>query len=192
MNNTYYFLRHGQTIYQKEGRKTNYKPDSPQKLEITEEGRQMVKKSAEELKDKNIDIIFASPYLRTRQSAEIAAEVLGKKYVTYDDRIVDINLGIFMGRPSQESDVFYKQGAAKFNNKPEGGESWGDILDRIKSFLDELEEKYKDKNILIISHADPIWEMLGYLRRYDSEEQFIEARKDRDGSYPCPGQLIKA
>lgn len=193
LNNKYFLIRHGQTIYQKEDRKMNYDPDSPYKLELTDEGKKMVSDSAEKLKAENIGIIFASPYLRTKQSAEIASEVIGfdASKINYDERIVDINLGIFMGRPMDESREFYFSGNEKFKNKPEGGESWNDILGRVKNFLEEVEKNYKNEIILVVSHADPIWLMAGYLRGFEKQEQFLEARKDRENSYPKLAQIIK-
>ncbi len=193
LNNKYFLLRHGQTIYQQQGLKMNYPPDSPYELELTDEGKKMVEDSAEKLKKENVDLILASPYLRTEQTAKIASRVLDipEDKINYDDRIVDINLGKFMGRPMQESWDFYEGGDKKFTNRPEGGESWGDILERVKSFLDDIEKKYKDKNILIVSHADPIWIMAGYLRGYKTEDEFMRARNDRENSYPKLAQLIK-
>jgi broad specificity phosphatase PhoE len=193
LNNKYFLLRHGQTIYQKEDRKMNYDPDSPYKLELTDEGKQMVRDSAEKLKKENIGIIFASPYLRTKQSAEAVAEVIefDVSKINYDERIVDINLGKFMGHPMDESREFYFIGNEKFKNRPEGGESWNGILKRVESFLDEVEKKYENEIILVVSHADPIWLMAGYLRGLKTEEQFLEARKDRENSYPKLAQIIK-
>jgi broad specificity phosphatase PhoE len=197
LNNKYFLLRHGQTIYQKEGREFNYPADSGAVLSLTEEGKEMIRNSAENLKkicnDENfsIDLIFASPFLRTKQSAEIAGNILDIKEINYDERLVDIDLGEFMGKSMQESHNFYLGDKVTFNNKPKGGESWNDVLNRVKSFLDEVEQKYSNKNILIISHADPIWLMLGYLRGYNNEQQYIEVRKDRQNSYPKVAQLIK-
>jgi len=191
LENKYYLLRHGQTIYQKECIDKNYDPDSPQKLGITEEGREMIKKAAESLKDKNINLIFVSPFLRAKQSAEIASSILGVKGINYDDRLQDIDLGDFSGRPMEESNKFFLEGGSRFENRPKNGENWNDVLKRVKSFLDEIEKKYKNKNILIISHADPIWLMLGYSRGYKNEEQFLESRKDGQNSHPSVGQLIK-
>lgn len=191
LNNKYFLLRHGQTIYQKEGKEMNYPPDSGGWLTITDEGKEMIKNSAEKLKTKSIDLIFASPYLRTKQSAEIVADILGVKEINYDNRLVDIDLGEFMGKSMQKSHDFYLGDKITFDNRPKGGESWDDILARVKSFLDEINQKYSGKNILIISHADPIWLMLGYLRGYEDEGQFLQARKDRENSYPAVGQLIK-
>jgi broad specificity phosphatase PhoE len=196
LNNKYFLLRHGQTIYQKEDRGTNYDAKENPLLTLTDEGKEMVRVSAEKIKKicdehgQSIDLIFSSPYERTKETTEIVSGVLGVKEINYDERLVDINLGIFMGRTMEESWKFYLEGDVKFKNKPEGGESWEDILNRIKSFLDDVEKKYKDRNILIISHADPIWLMAGYLRGFKSEDQFLIAREDRENSYPKLAQLI--
>jgi len=198
MKNTYYILRHGQTIYQKEGWGINYKPDENPNITLTEEGIKMVEVSVEKLKDltaqagRNIDLIFSSPYERTRQTAEIVAKAVGIKEIHFDKRLVDIDLGKFMGRSSEDSKKFYMDGSGNFDNKPEDGESWNDVRKRTQDFLEELENKYGGKNILIVSHADPIWFLLGYLRGLKTNDQFLEARKDRENSYPRLAQLIKA
>ena len=191
LNNTYFFMRHGQTIYQKEKRGINYKSEENLSLPLTDEGMQMAKESAEKLKSENINIIFSSPYLRTKQTAEITAKILDIENINYDERLVDIDLGEFMGRPSEESKKFYFGSTKSFDNRPKGGESWNDVLTRVKSFLTELEEKYKDKNILIVSHADPIWLMTGYLKGIEKPEELVEANKE-GCLHPRLAQVIKA
>jgi len=191
LNNKYFLLRHGQTIYQKENRQRNYEASENPTIPLTDEGKQMVAESAGKLNGENISLIFSSPYLRTKQTAEITTKILGVEKINYDERLVDINLGIFMGRPMEESFNFYMTGDKKFDNRPEAGESWNDILKRVKSFLDDVEKKYENEIILIVSHADPIWIMAGYLRGYKDENVFFEARKDRENSYPKLAQIIK-
>lgn len=193
LNNKYFLLRHGQTIYQKEGRKLNYEADSPQKLSITEEGKEMIKNSAEKLKKEKIDLIFASPYLRAKQSAKIAADILGIEQINYDERLVDINLGEFAGQSKDKYTKFYTGKDKSLEKKAKGGESWGDVLERVKTFLDDVEKKYRDKNILIISHADPIWLMAGVLKGFVKDEQFLNSRRSEDKKdlYPKTGELIK-
>lgn len=185
-------MRHGQTIYQKEGWNINYKPDENPNITLTEEGGKMVEESANKLGDKKIDLIFSSPYQRTRQTSEITAKIIGVKEINFDKRLVDINLGKFMGRSSEDSKKFYIDGSGSFDNRPEGGESWNDIRKRTQEFLEEVENKYSGKNILIVSHADPIWFLLGYLRGLKTNDEYLEARKDRENSYPRLAQLIKA
>jgi len=191
LNNKYFLLRHGQTIYQKENRKINYDALENPVISLTDEGKQMVSDSAEKLEGKNINLIFSSPYLRTKQTAEIAAKIIGVEKINYDERLIDINLGKFMGRSMDESFEFYMAGNKKFDNRPEGGESWNDILQRVKNFLEDVEKKYKNETILIVSHADPIWLMAGCLRCYKNVDAYFEARKKRENSYPKLAQIIE-
>jgi len=189
-NNKYFLLRHGQTIYQRDGIRINYPKGSDYSLEITEEGREMIKKSAEELKAKEIDLIFASPFLRTKQSSKIAAGILGIREINYDKRLVDIGMGVLAGKPYDDYENFFKGKKERFTKKPEGSETWNEILERLKSFLAEVEKKYKNKNILIISHADPVWLFAGLLRDFTKDEEFLATRKTKDNLYPNVGQII--
>ena len=190
MNNKYFLLRHGQTIYQRDGKRINYPEGSEYSLEITEEGREMIKKAADELKDKNIDLIFSSPFLRTKQSAEIAASILGIKEINYDERLVDIDMGILAGKTYEEYEKFFTKKKDRFVEKPEGAESWNEILKRLRSFLNDVEVEQKNKNILIISHADPIWLFAGLLLGFRKEEEFLATRKTKNNLYPNVGQII--
>lgn len=190
LNNKYFLLRHGQTIYQKQNRRMNYPSGSDYTLEITEEGQEMIKSAAEKLKSEKIDLIFSSPFLRTKQSAEIASSILGIKEINYDERLVDINMGDFAGRTYEEYEKFFAMKKERFIRNPEGGENWNDILKRLSSFLGEIEKKYKNRSILIISHADPVWLFAGLLRGFEAEEQFLATRKTKDNLYPKVGQII--
>lgn len=191
LKNKYFLLRHGQTVYQRDGKKINYPEGSEYSLEITDEGRQMIKRSAENLKTESIDLIFASPFLRTRQSAEIASKILGIKEINYDERLVDIHMGSFAGKTYEEYEKFFAEKKERFTKKPEGAENWNEILERLRSFLSEIEEKYKNKNILIVSHADPIWLLAGLLRGFEKDEEFLATRKTKDNLYPNVGDLIR-
>lgn len=191
LNNKYFLLRHGQTIYQKNRTRVNYLADADFKLSITEEGEEMIKTAAESLKEEKISLIFASPFLRTKQSAEIAAQILGIEKINYDDRLVDIKMGGFAGKTYKEYEDFFSEKSERFEKKPEGGESWNDIILRLKSFLNDIENDYEKKTILVISHADPLWLLAGLLRGFEKEEQFLASRKTENNLYPEVGELIK-
>jgi|688.fasta_scaffold342916_1 broad specificity phosphatase PhoE len=75
-----YFIRHGQTDWNKKGLGQGQEADIP----LNDEGREQVRKSALYLKkyrivDKNFDCIMASPMKRTKESAEIIKNVIGCK-----------------------------------------------------------------------------------------------------------------
>jgi broad specificity phosphatase PhoE len=190
LKNKYFLLRHGQTVYQRYGIRVNYPEGSDHTLGITPEGREMIKKSAEQLKPENIDLIFASPFLRTKQSAEIAGEIFGIKEINYDKRLVDIDMGVFAGKTYEEYEKFFVEKRERFIKKPEGSETWNEIIDRLKSFLAEVEQKHKNKNILVVSHADPIWLLAGVIRGFTKEDEFLETRKTKNNLYPDVGELI--
>ncbi len=191
LNNKYFLLRHGQTIYQKNSVRINYPADADSTLSITEEGKEMIKNAAENLKKEKISIIFASPALRTKQSSEIAAKILGIKKINYDKRLLDIKMGEFVGKTYEEYENFFSEKSERFTKRPKGGENWNDILVRLKSFLSDIEKEYQNKNILVISHADPLWLMAGLLKGLNKNEQFLATRKSGLNLYPNVGELIK-
>lgn len=190
MENKYFLLRHGQTKYQKENIKKIYPADSNDKLEITEEGRERIQQQAEILKDKNIDLIFCSPYLRTKQTAEIVNKVLQKEII-FDERLVDVDMGEFAGKPFSLYEKFFIEDKLGFTDRPKDGENWKDVLQRIESFLNDTEKKYQNKNILIISHGDTLWLMAGSLKELKTLEEFFTTRKtEKNNLYPHTGDLI--
>lgn len=188
--NKYFLLRHGQTIYQKQNIEKIYPADSNDKLEITEEGKEKIKEQAEILKNKNIDIIFCSPFLRTRQTAEVVNKVLQKEII-FDERLVDMKMGEFAEKDTFVYDDFFINKKLGFLERPEGGENWKDILERIESFFSDVEQKYQNKNILIISHGEPLWLMAGYLKGLKTLDELLVTRKSKENNlYPHTGDLI--
>src|SRR3989344_5134317 len=93
---------------------------------LTEKGREEVKKA----KLKNIDIIFCSPFVRSRESAEII-----NKDFTQDERLREIH-------PEEDVPAMKR---------------------RMFEFIFDIEKKYKEKNILILSHQGPINALTGAL-----------------------------
>lgn len=169
----------------------NYPADADFTLSITEEGKEMIKIAAESLRKENISMIFASPALRTKQSAEIAGKILSIEKINYDDRLLDIKMGEFAARTYEEYENFFLNKMERFIKRPKGGENWNDIIARLKSFFNEVEKRYKGETILIISHADPLWLLAGLLKGFNKNEQFLATRKSGINLYPNVGELIK-
>ena len=166
--NKYFVMRHGQA-------ENNVLRIVSSKIthehHLTEHGRELAKTAAENLKDKNIDLIFASPYLRTKETAEIIAKETGCE-VVFDDRIREINLGKFDLKSIDEyrdffgytntcsADEYFCAQLDKMTKSPPEGESLYDVRQRTMTFLSEIEEKYEGKNILIVTHEYPAWMLL--------------------------------
>ena len=164
--NKYYILRHGYSLRNHQKLVSSWPEVKP--LPLTEKGERQVKLAARKLKKEKIDLIFSSDILRTRQTAEIMAKELGAE-IEYDLRLRDINLGDFNGKPTAE---FYKVFNLRdlFWKSPSNGENWPDCKRRMFEFVKNLEKKYKNKRILIVSHGDPLWLLEGALRGWTNEQ----------------------
>ena len=129
---------------------------------LTAHGREEVLNKAEnELKNSNIDIIVSSPFTRTRETAEIVADTIGipREEIIFDERLQEVNPGVFDGKSWNEYHQYVHSNTGKnwFTEKISGGESLQDVQKRTGESLYELEEKYKGKNILIVTHGGPAW-----------------------------------
>lgn len=157
--NTYFLMRHGEAE-SNVANITSTKKDSVNS--ITDFGRSQVEASAATLKTSGIDFIIASPFERTRQTAEIVQATLGLSpdALIFDDRLGEISLGEMDGSSVHEYHSFLRANGGWCIARPEGGESWSDVKQRVGTFLYDIESKYVGKKILFIAHNSPL-RMLG-------------------------------
>ncbi|KPJ55401.1 hypothetical protein AMJ47_00870 [Parcubacteria bacterium DG_72] len=186
MRNKYILMRHGETKYQANKSNILYPQKEQFSLPITKRAEKGIKQTAK--KFKSVDLIFASDYYRTKQTANIVAKKLGKK-VFFDKRLRDTNFGIFSGKPDPEHREYFSSKMQRFSKRPPGGDSWRDIKKRAVDFIKEIDKKYKDKTILIVSHADPLWLLAGYIKGL-KEKQLLEKRNPKQ-LWLEVGQIIK-
>ena len=184
MRNNYILLRHGQTIYQAKRWDIFYLNDNV--VSLTKKGRQQIKTAAKKLKNKGIDLIYASDFLRTKQTAGIVAKELGLR-IKFDKRLRDIDMGIYKGKSGEEFFKTLSSRKQRFFKRPPGGESWRDARKRLKDFIKDIYKKHKNKTILIISHADTIWLLLGIFKKL-SEKELLRRRQIGD-LWPDVGQF---
>lgn len=167
--NKYILLRHGETIYQAKNIRRIYSANDNLHLPLTKRGKKMIEKSARELKNKKIDMIFSSDFYRAKKSAEIVSKEL-KLPVIFDERLKEIDMGIFKGKPISDYENYFSSLYQKFLKKSPKGESRRDVKKRLKSFYNETNKKYKNKTILVISHGDPIWLMNGIVKEFTEKK----------------------
>ena len=162
MYNHYFLLRHGESTRNLKRIASSW----PEKVKapLTKKGKGEAKKAANILKNKKIDLIFASDLLRTKQTAEIVGKALGIKPKT-DKRLREVNVGVFNNKPIDDVAEFWdREGklspkeyyGMRFKIAPPKGENYRQLEKRLKSFIKEMERKYKGNNILIVSHQRPI------------------------------------
>lgn len=155
-NNTYFIMRHGQAESNAKGIMNSINNG---KAHLTEIGKEQVRKTAESLKDKGINLIVHSPITRAKETAEIVAGIIGvdENILVEEERFREIAMGELEGKTVEEYHNLFKTPEEKFTKCPPGGECLADVKKRMTEALYSLEKKYIGKTILIVSHDDPLW-----------------------------------
>lgn len=154
--NKYFIMRHGEAESNVKGI-VSYKPED--EFHLTEKGKTQSKGAGSTLVKNKIDLIIASPLLRTKETAEIAAEALGiaKSEIIYDARIGEVNTGDFNGCAIETYRTFFSSTIEKFTKPSPNGENLETMKARIGEFLYEIDKTHKGKNVLIVTHEYVTW-----------------------------------
>ncbi|MEO6536842.1 MAG: class I tRNA ligase family protein [Candidatus Paceibacterota bacterium] len=148
--NKYFVMRHGES----ENNILNLLDCTDEKCwPLTEKGRDQVRTGAETLATEGITRIFASPITRTRESAEISADILGipATEISFDDRLKEFNFGE-MNNGDHANLIDWRTRHGYADIMP-AGESYANAKRRHGEFLYELERTYSNTNILIVTHG---------------------------------------
>lgn len=152
MSTTIYLTRHGETLWNSEGRMQGWK-DSP----LNDRGLSQAQLLGNKLQKLDIDIIYSSPIGRAKHTAEI---LKGDKNIPiiFDDRLKEINMGKWEGMLRKDIESIYESNLYNFFNEPNKympveGETFNDVLFRTSSFIDDIVNTHSGKNLLIVTHT---------------------------------------
>lgn len=175
LRNKYYIMRHGQAISNVK-RLCSCRPEKF-KNPLTEYGKEMARESVEDLKEKldkegqTIDLIFCSPLTRTVATAEIAAKILNENVkVKKDVRLREVGFGIFNGGNLTVMWNNFKNEEDRIKGRPQKGESYEEILKRMMGVVKDMEKKYKDRNVMLVSHEGPLFLLQGKMMGLSIEQ----------------------
>jgi len=129
-------------------------------------------------------VFFASPFVRAYQTCKAVAH---GEVICVDERLREKEFGIL--------DRFTKRGiinkfpelaeqrrlVGKFYFRPPGGESWCDVILRLRSFVEVLRRDYTQRRVCVVSHQ-VIVNCLRYLLERLDERRILEI--DRQGDVP--------
>jgi len=151
--NKYFVMRHGRTS---NNVGEMYHCDSSEESELDEVGKLQVEDNIKKFNEK-VDVIISSPYIRAKQSADIVCKTLGfsKEKLIYDDRIREARMDSTCDGKTRVDVRNYYGGEYIYNsNKIESdGETFAEVVKRMGDFIYEIDSKYQNKNIFIISHG---------------------------------------
>lgn len=149
MNNEYFFVRHGQTYWNKNGI-MHGQYDIP--LNYT--GIKQARKISEDLKNHKFDICVCSPLSRAKATALTILKHHRNTKILFDDRLKELNKGLLEGKHVNSEKILKtesKEVLSKYKI-----ESKLEFFKRVKSCIDEIELKYSGKKILIVAHSGTI------------------------------------
>lgn len=132
--------------------------------------------------DERPQVAIVSTYVRARQTAEIALKGLDIPTLR-DERLRDRELGVLelhtlhgiRSRFPDESER--QQRVGTFYYRPPGGESWADVLLRLRSLVRDIAEDHPGQRALFVTH-DAVVSLFRYvLEGLDEEELLAGARE---------------
>ncbi len=154
---TLYLVRHG------EYENPEYVfPTSTSGFPLSEKGRNQVEALIPYFTDKAVVSVYSSPVLRARQTADVLANALKLK-VVLDDRLMEVkttlegvSMKLFDDTKGELS--YLPQYTAK------GAETMEALSDRVWSALEDFRARHEGKEVIVVSHGDPIrFSLMKYL-----------------------------
>jgi broad specificity phosphatase PhoE len=134
-------------------------------------------------------VVLASPYKRARETANLVLEHgnLDPDDLTFviDERLREKEFGIFDRLTKVGIQQLYPEQAeartvlGKFYYRPPGGESWCDVILRLRSVIDTITREHRRERVLIVAHQ-VIVNCFRYLIERLTEETILEMDKAQD------------
>lgn len=147
-----YFVRHGESEFNTKNLHQHAE------VPLTEKGLEQASFIAKRIAGIRVDHMFASPYLRARQTAEIIAKKINKK-IEFSDLIVELH------RPSElvgysYTDPFALEIKKKIKEHLDDAEwhysdeeNFYDFKRRAEKFIALLEKRFDAENVLVVTHG---------------------------------------
>jgi broad specificity phosphatase PhoE len=157
-----YFVRHGQSAGNAEGRFGGHSPTP-----LTELGKQQAEITAEALAKKKIEAIYSSDLLRAVQTAEPLAAILDLPIITIS-AFRERKVGVLEGKTFDESKAefpkdYYALVNRNIHHVITEGESYRQLLKRATNALHEVLRTHYGESIVIFSHTGVICFLTLYL-----------------------------
>ena len=164
-----YIIRHGETYWNIEGRMQGTKDSK-----LTEQGKKEALNLGENLKDTKIDCIYSSPLERAYDTSVL---IRGEREIPIEikSNLIEMNFGKWEGMLSDDVEKLYKNEHYRFWNEPHlyttlDGETFEELIKRVKITLDEIVNQNKGEHVLLVTHAIVIKAIYAIVKGYKVEE----------------------
>lgn len=154
---TFYFVRHGKTEINAEGRFNGGTVDSP----LVPSGVAATQKIAEHLKNVSFDLALASPQQRAQTTAEIIlAENEQAPQLTIVEELRELRLGDWDGQPIDQIKANYPQELIYYRTRPDlfdaqrfHAEDYQTLITRSMQVIETTAKNQPEGNVLVVTHG---------------------------------------
>ena len=156
LKNRFFVLRHGQSEANLQGLIASSPDHAIENFGLTNQGRCQVADSVDEMREQLKDArIFTSDFKRTRETAELAGELLGMD-VHIAQQIRERWFGELDGTSNDNYSRVWLADASDPRHEKWEVESVFSVATRMNGFVRELDDTTKDQTYLLVSHGDPL------------------------------------
>jgi len=134
-------------------------------------------------------VILTSPYLRARHTAEIVAASAGLPSDSFslvvDERLREKEFGILdrltrVGIEAYHPDqAEFRRLLGKFYHRPPGGESWCDVILRLRSAFEMISREYCGERVLLVCHSVIVL-CMRYLIEHMTEAEILQIDRENE------------
>lgn len=158
LKNRYFVLRHGESKANVAHILLSHPKEGTVSYGLSSKGKKQVKTSVlKNKKSKLLDsdiIIYSSDFLRAKETAEIAKKLLGVKKINFHKNLRERYFGKYDKTSLDNLKIVWEHDRKNANHKHQGTENPNKVLKRTLTLISQLEKKYKNKKILLVSHGD--------------------------------------
>lgn len=153
--NEYFVLRHGESEANRAGIVVSAPDNAARAYGLTDRGRAQVAEGIERSRDMlaEVDTIITSPFLRTLESAAVAAEILGAA-VTRDPRLAERGFGALELTPATGYHDVWARDRLDATHADNDVESVDSVFHRVTRLIDELDASLPHRRLLLCTHGD--------------------------------------
>lgn len=157
LRNRYLVMRHGHSIANEQGLIVSSPSIGIDQFGLTETGKLEVRESIVENRIllESIKKIYASDFLRTRETAEIVASELAVD-IEFSLDLRERFFGDLDGESNQNYEDVWLADARDATQKAASVESVQSVARRLVALVNEIDQQSVDQTCLLVSHGDPL------------------------------------
>ncbi len=156
MRNRYFLMRHGESLANLSGKIMSLPANGLDGFGLSQAGRQQAARSARASRLSADTLVLASDFLRTRQTSEVAAQTLGTAPPRFHSGLRERAFGELEGLSAERYHEIWAHDERDPRHTALGVESPVALVERLSQVLSELERDYSGRDILLVSHGDPL------------------------------------